>query len=59
MTTERANRIIKYIDTKDVTERNNRIVATSVWITKELGLKKHIKRVKSNSHGGKQGLKNQ
>ena len=43
--TERANRVIKYIDTNDITETNSLIVATSVWIAKELGLKKHIKRV--------------
>ena len=30
MTTERTNRVIKYINTKDVTEMNNLIVATSV-----------------------------
>ena len=46
MTTERTNRLIKYINTKDVTETNNLIVASIVWITKELGLKRHIKRVK-------------
>ena len=46
MITERANRVIKYINTKNVTEMNNLIVATSVWIAKELGLKKHIKGVK-------------
>ena len=40
--TERANRVIKCIDTKDITETNNLIVATSVWIAKEFGLKKHI-----------------
>ena len=45
MTTKRANRVIKYIDTKDMTETNSLIVATSVWIVKELGLGKHMKRV--------------
>ena len=42
---ERANRVIKCIDTKDITEMNNLIVATSIWIAKELGLKKQIKGV--------------
>ena len=37
--TKRTNRVIKYIDTNDITEMNNFIVATSVWIAKELGLK--------------------
>ena len=43
--TERANRAIKYIDTNNITETNNLIVATILWIVKELGLKKQIKRV--------------
>ena len=43
--TERANRVIKCIDTKDITETNNLIVATTVWVAKELGLKKYIKGV--------------
>ena len=40
--TERAKRVIKYIDTNDITESNNLIVATSLWIAKELELKKKI-----------------
>ena len=42
--TERANRVIKCIDTKDITETNNLIVATTVWVAKELGLKEIYKR---------------
>ena len=37
--------MIKYIDTNDLTETNNLIVAPSVWIAKELGLKKELKRI--------------
>ena len=43
--TERANRAIKYIDTTNITETNNLIVATSLWIAKELVLKKQIQGV--------------
>ena len=57
MIAERANRVIKYINTKDVTETSNHIVTTSVWITKELGLKKHIKRVKQQEPWWKRRIK--
>ena len=55
--TERANRVIKCIDTNDITETNNLIVATSVWIAKELGLKKHIKRVAKQEPWWKRRIK--
>ena len=55
--TERVNRVIKHIDTNDITETNNLIVVTSVWITKELGLKKQIKRVVKQEQWWKKRIK--
>ena len=56
-TTERANRAIKYIDTNNITETNNLIVATILWIVKELGLKKQIKRVAKQEPWWKRRIK--
>ena len=47
--TERANRVIKCIDAKDITETNNLSVATSVWIAKELWVKRHKKSNKARA----------
>ena len=57
MTTKRANGVIKYIDTKDITETSSLIVATSVSIAKELGLEKHIKRVTKQERWWKRRIK--
>ena len=54
---ERVNRVIKFIDTNDITETNNLIVATCVWIAKELRLKKHIKRVAKQEPWWKRRIK--
>ena len=55
--TERANRVIQYIGTEDITETNNLIVATSVLIAKEFGLKKHVKGVKKQEPWWKRRIK--
>ena len=55
--TKRANRVMKYIDTNNITERNNFIVATSLWIAKEIGLNKHIKSVAKQEPWWKRRIK--
>ena len=55
--TARANRVIKYIDINNITETNNFIAAPSVWIAKELGLKKQIKRVAKQESSWKSRIK--
>ena len=37
---ERVNEALKYLESKSITETNNLIVAASVWVAEQLGLKK-------------------
>ena len=40
-TTAKVNRVIKLIETKNITQRNNLIKAEGVWVADRLGLKKY------------------
>ena len=45
--TDRVNEAIKYLKSKSITETNNLIRATSVWVAEKLGLKKAKHRKKN------------
>ena len=36
----RVNNVLRFFETSDITETNNLIVASSVWVSRQLGLKK-------------------
>ena len=45
--TDRVNEVIKYLKSKSITEMNNLIRATSVWVAEQLRLKKAEHRKKN------------
>ena len=42
----RVNNVLRFFETSDITETNNLIVASSVWVSRQLGLKKAKRDVK-------------
>ena len=46
--TDRINDAIKYFKSKNITETNDLIKATSVWVAEQIGLKKRDYREKAN-----------
>lgn len=40
-TTAKVNRVIEFIETKNITQTNNLIKAAGVWVADQLGLKKY------------------
>ena len=46
--TDRINDAIKYFKSKNITETNDLIKATSVWVAEQIGLKKRDYREKTN-----------
>ena len=53
---ERVNEALKYLESKSITEANNLIVAASVWVAEQLGLKK-VSIGRNMNHFGNGGLK--
>ena len=43
---KKVNNVLKFIETTNITDTNNLIVASSVWVARKLGLKKTKKRWK-------------
>ena len=41
--TRKVNKAIKHVETKDITESNNLIKAASIWVARQLGLKKPMR----------------
>ena len=41
--TRKVNKAVKYVATKDITESNNLIKAASVWVARQLGLKRPMR----------------
>ena len=41
--TRKVNKAIKHVATKDITESNNLIKAASIWVARQLGLKKPMR----------------
>ena len=37
---DRVNEAVKYLDSNSITETNNLVVAASVWVAEQIGLKK-------------------
>ena len=44
---DRVNKVIKYLKTKSITEKNNLIRDAIVWVAEQKGLKKRVHRKKS------------
>ena len=40
-TTDRVNKVIEFIETKNITQANNLIKAAGVWVADQLGLRKY------------------
>ena len=47
----RVNNVLRFFETSNITETSN-IVASSVWVSRQLGLKKLNKMVKQNQNHG-------
>ena len=43
------NKPVKYLQSKSITETNNLIVGTSVWVAEQMGVKKSEHRKKNES----------
>ena len=48
-TTDRVNKVIEFIETKNITQANNLIKAAAVWVADQLGLKNSDGRKKKDS----------
>ena len=55
---QRVNNVLMFFERSNFTETNNLTVASSVWVSRQLGLKKSVEIIKKNqNHGGNAELK--
>ena len=46
---QRVNQVLRFFETSNIAEINNRIVASSAWVSRQLGLKKGYRDGKTKS----------
>ena len=53
--TQKVNKVIEHIETRNITESNNLMRAISTFVAEKLGLKRDEGKINRTSHGGKEG----